>query len=143
MATETTGRQILIGILIFGAIIAGSFSLISLAIPSTDDSFTTYNDTYNQFADMNTKSKAVAAQIETSTAKGGGITDFIDVLVSSSWGSLTLMWDSVTAFGSVVSNSETGLGVISPPYWFIGSIITIISVILAFAIMAAIFKWHI
>jgi len=144
MAAETTAREFLFASLIFGAVIAGAFTLIAIALPQTDTgNFSAYNDTYNKFTNLRTDAEASTAVVKDAAPVNGPL-GILNGLIEASWGSLTLVWNSFTTLTSVIDDTSTGgLRVFNLPIWFTGLIITMILVTITFAIMAAWFQWRI
>lgn len=145
MASETTARQFVFAAIIFSGIIAGAFTLISFSLPSDNQNFDTYNDTYNKFADIETSANQVRSGIEDAQPERG-VLGFLNGLIESSWGAISGVWNSFSTINTIVDDASTdggALGVISPPAWFTTLIGLLLAVTIAFAVMAAIFKWHI
>ena len=140
---EITAGQFIIATIIFGAIIAGAFSLISMAIPDTDNArFKEYNATFNKFNTIKSNAEETANQIEDGKPISG-VLGILNGLIESSWGSLKLIWNSVSTMNTIISETASGGMGIPIPTWLTGMIITIILVTIAFAMMAAWFKWRI
>jgi len=143
MANETTARQFLFSILIFGALIAGAFSLIASFLPTeTHGNFTEFNQTYNKFDEIKTESSATAKQIEEGEP-AKGIAGILNGLIDASWGSLKLIFNSFGTLSTIISDISAGTLGFNIPVWFSGLLITIVFITIAFALMAAWFKWHI
>lgn len=138
---ETTARQFIFSALIFGAIITGCFILIANSLPDSaqKSELEKYNTTLNKFADLQEQSEKVNDKIESGEPRSGAL-GMINGLIESSWGSLRLIFGSVSTFSSILSSLSNQLGV---PVWFTGLLISIITTTVAFALMAAWFKWHI
>jgi len=142
---ETTARQLIFSALIFTAIITGCFVIIGGFVPDGDINSTsdygTYNRSYAKFAAIREDSEEIQSKMQTVQPEEGTINlGILDGLVRSSWGAISLTWRSVTTMTSIISNLSSDFGL---PIWFTGLLITIIIVTIAFAIIAAIFKWYI
>jgi len=137
---ETTARQILIASLIFGAIITGGFIWISGAMPTDPgNDFREYNNTFNKFQTLKYESEQIQSSIEDAKPTSG-LLGILNGLIESSWGALRLVWTSVSTMSTIFSNLSSMLGV---PVWLTSLFIGLIGIVLAFALMAAWFKWHI
>lgn len=134
---ETTTRQFIIGMLIFTGLITGCFTIISLALPKSSDTFTYTNTTLSRFADVENNANTMSNSIENSQASGGKVT-ILETLISFGISALSSIWSSVTTFGQIIPSMITILGL---PNWFSGMLIAIIGIIVAFSLMAAWFKW--
>lgn len=136
---ETTARQLVISALIFTALISGSFIWIS-NFASTDSDFQEYNVTFQKFNNIKTQSDAMQKIMSEDAEPSSGVLGILNGLIESSWGAISLIWDSIATMGTLLSDLTDTFGI---PVWFSGLLIAIIGISIAFAIMAAIFKWHI
>ena len=140
---EQTVKQYVLAALLFGVMIAGSFGLISLALPEENEgTFSSYNSTYNKFEAMRADTLAIAKPVEDAEPKTG-IGAILDGLIDASWGSLKLVWSSLGTLVSMVNHAASGGLGITIPNWFTGFIVASISITIAFGMMAAWFKWRI
>ena len=137
---ETTGRQILIAILLFSAIIAGTFSMIGTYVPADDSNFTDFNRSINKFRTIKGTSDTIASNMETAEPTNEGVEGIVSGLWDISFGAVQTMWNAITTIGTVISDTGTLLDL---PDWFTGLIITVISVTLAFAIIASVRKYNV
>ena len=140
---ETTVRQVLIGILLFGAIIAGTFSMIAMSIPDNAGEFTDYNNSMNKFNIMKSNAEAISGDMEDAEPVSGPegiLTGLWDI----SFGAVNQVWNSVTVMTSIISDLSAGsLDPITIPEWFTGLLIAIILTTITFAIIASIRKWNV
>ena len=135
---ESTVRQFLFSALIFTAVLTAAFILIGSFLPSGDGGFSEYNTSaYQKFDDLQTEQEGITNRIK--SADPGG-TDILGGLIGASWGSLKLVWNSASIMTIILSDISSTFGV---PVWFTGLAISIILITIAFALMAAWFKWHI
>jgi len=136
---ETTARQLIISALIFTALVTGCFVFISAYLPEDNDNFQEYNTTFDKFSDIDANRQQIQEKME-DAEPSSGILGILNGLISASWGAIKLIWSSVTTMGTILGDLSSQFGV---PVWFTGLLIAIIGVTVAFAVMAAIFKWHI
>jgi hypothetical protein len=141
-ADETTARQFIISTLIFGAVVAAIFSLMSLGMPDDNTQYGISNTTLNKFETLKTNSNSIKEPLinpEPASGPEGILSGLIDV----SWGSLKAIWGSFSTMTSLLNDLASGALGISLPSWFTGMIISILGIVIAFAMMAAWFKWYI
>jgi hypothetical protein len=141
MANPTTARQFIISALIFSAIIAGGFTLISLSIPAGAGNYTDYNRSFNKFATIRDNANSVSDSIEDATPSEGeeGI---LTGLYETSFGAIKQIWTSMTTMKTILSDLSTGGTPLPLPAWFTALLASIITVTVAFAIIASWRKWH-
>ena len=135
---ETTGRQFIYSALIFTAVISATFFMISASLPEGDSDFNEYNTTFNKFETIAAQSEEIQEPLK-DTNKITGIA-ILDKLISASWGSLKLVWNSFETMVTLITQMGSTFGL---PGWFTGLIISFIGITIAFAMMAAWFKWNI
>ena len=139
---ETTARQLLISALILSSLIAGAFAMIGLAMPEDEDRFSGdggFNSTLNKFSTIQKQANATVNPVRAGEPKSG-ILGIINGLIESSWGTLKLLWRSADTVTTMLVDVGASIGL---PAWFTGLLTTILIVTLAFALMAAWFKWHV
>jgi len=136
---ETTARQVILAILIFAAVATGSFVFLSNFVPSSNTQYGQYNTTFNKFEEVKANSEALRANVNNADPKPG-ILGIVDGLVSTGWGTLQLVWTSLTAMTSMIGDLSSVYGL---PLWFTGLLASILGVVIAFAIVAAIMKWYV
>ena len=120
-------------------LIAGTFSLIYIGLPSTisDSRFTEYNKTLNKFNDVYDNVDTIKTSIEDSTPKSG-VLGLINGLIESSWGALKLIWNSVNVIKDVIMDLLTIIP-LPIPSWFIYMIIGAILIIVTFSLITLFF----
>lgn len=141
MATPTSARQIVVASLIFVAIITGFFTMISAVIPSDAGNFTNYNNSFNKFGEMREEMDDIADKTQNAKPEEGeeGI---LTGLYEASFGAVKKSWDSISILTTIISDLTKGALPFNMPTWFTALLITIISVTLAFALIASWRKWY-
>lgn len=139
---ETTARQVVQSILILGAILTGCFTLIGFSLQSENVNYGVSNKSLNKF----TAIKADADKIKENfpdAQPSSGVLGILNGLIEVSWGAIKAVWDSYSTVTSLINDLTEGALGFDLPSWFSGLILSIIGVTIAFALMAAWFKWHI
>ena len=140
--TETTARQFIISFIIFSAIITGVFTLIAGSL--NDDSSTRYakyNTSLNRFDDLVGTTNEIEGVVN---AEGKQAEDnILNSLVKRTLGVFPLIWNSYATFTSVISDLSEGAIGIPIPGWFTSFIISVVVIVIAFALMSAWFQWRI
>ena len=143
MATNpTTARQFVIAALIFGAILAGTFSMIAVTVPDNSGNFTDFNRSMNKFDDIKAQSEKIANKTKEASPQEG-VEGIVSGLWSSSFGAIRQIWDSFTIMDDVIMDVGEGSGAFKMPTWFVGLLSTIIFLTIGFALIASWRKWHI
>ena len=140
MAGQVTVRDVIFGIIIFTAIISGSFYLISAVITNTEDSFTGdggYNATINKFSTIQTNMNNTAGTFRYTNQKQSSL-GILDDLLKTSWGAISTVWTSIDTMNVILNDIGDSFGI---PLWFIQLIIMFIILTIIFALMAAWFRW--
>ena len=138
---NTTARQVIFLVLIFSAVIAGSFSLIALSVPNADvgsNFSSSYNTTLNKFGSIQEQSDQLSSVMQSNSNYGT-----IETITTAGWGIMTLIWGSLDAFRTVMLEIPTMMGIVAVPGWFIGLLLSFIFITVVFAFLAAIFHWFI
>lgn len=142
MAEPTTTRQFLLAALVFGAIIAGAFAMISSSLPSTGSGdFTTYNNTYNKFESIRANSEGIGDNMSNARPKEG-VEGIVTGLWDISFGAVQQAWTSITTMKNIITQSSGSGFSLRLPDWFTGLLIALIVTTFAFAIIASVRKWN-
>lgn len=139
--SEVLPRHYIIGIIIFTFFIVGGTSMLSLmgaedAAFAGDEQLQHFNRTFNIQSSITQE----VGDLEDSVSQADldpGPFGMLNALISSSWTSLALMFDSFSFMNSVLDGLSSVFGV---PGWIPILIGLIITVILVFAIFGAIFQ---
>lgn len=143
MAGDTTAREFIFAALIFSAILTGSLTLIGLSLPTSSTEYSQYNTTFNKFESIKTNADSTAEVVEDFEAKSGPL-GILEGLIQAGWGAIKQVWTSFGTLSTISTQLSNGaITTFSLPTWFTGLIITMIAVTIAFAFLAAIFKWYI
>jgi len=140
MAGQVTVRDVIFGIIIFTAIISGSFYLIGAVAPSTEDSFSGdggYNATINKFSSIQVNMNTTAGTFRNSNQKQSSL-GILDDLLKTSWGAISTVWTSIDTMNIILQDIGDSFGI---PLWFIQTITMFIVLTIIFALMAAWFRW--
>ena len=126
-------RDILIGIILFSMFIGGAFLILgemnaygtqSVDMPKT---FNQINNTMNDVNQMQSKM----------SGSGISVVGYLEYISGGAWESLKLMFNSAGYINAIISDLSDIVGV---PTFFVGAIITIISITVIFGILSAIFR---
>lgn len=139
---ETTARQFIIASLIFTAIITGMFTLIGQSVPTTSGNFTDYNRSYNKFVTIKSNAESISDRMETAQPSKEGDEGVLSGLWDISFGAVQQVWTSLTTMKAVIYDLNRGGSPFGMPNWFTGLLVIIISITIAFAIIASIRKWN-
>ena len=140
---EVLPKHYIIGIIMFVFIIMSGISLLS-ALNDTDPTyidntkFTEFNDTFNKYNEITTKVDDLKSGIEDAEpGQDYGTLGVLSALISSGWNTLQLLFQSFGFMSDVFNGLSDVFGI---PAWVPVLIISIITVILVFAIYGAIFQ---
>jgi hypothetical protein len=131
----------MIGAIVAMMILAGGVSFLAHVYSinpdvADEDDLKTFNNTFNKLDDVNTYSNNLASAMNTSPEQG--TFGFINSLINIAWNTVKNIFTSFTFtaefFGAFLSYPIFGI-----PSWVVTSIISIITIIIAFAIIKAIF----
>jgi len=134
-------KKYIIGIILFVIIIVGGVSMLSelnKSDPTFTDSedFTQFNKSFDKLNDVTAATDSLESGIE--EAKPDlGFFGVLNALISSVWNTVKLTFNSLNFMNSVFNAGSTVFGL---PTWIGSLIISIVTVIIAFAIYKAIFK---
>lgn len=139
--TDVTPSQYIIGILLFTFVIVGGISFIVMF--NDDDNtfidqekFTTFNESFNKLNDVTTEVNTLKTGITDADTDFGAF-GVLNSLISNAWQSLKLLFTSFSFMDSVFAGISALFGV---PTWVSALIGLLITVIIVFAIYAAIFQ---
>lgn len=129
------------GIIIFTFFILGGMALISplrAADPTflDDDKYAQFNKTFNKVDDVTDSVGGLQDTIEDSDTDFGTF-GVLNALISTAWNSLKLVFSSFSFMNAVFGGLYTFFGI---PIWVGNLIILMVSVMIIFAIFAAIFQ---
>lgn len=138
---EILPKHYIIGIIIFTFVTVGGISILSELrqsnpAPFNTEQFLLFNNTFNTYDDITTEVEGIRSNIE-STDSQFGLFGFLDNLISGAWNSIKLLFQSFGFMDDVLTGVSGFFGV---PVWATSLISLIITVIIAFAIYAAIFQ---
>lgn len=139
---ETTARVLIIASLTLMAIIAGGFAVMAPFVDTEATPYTQYNNTLNKFDDINSRALQLRDPIDDPPPKSGAL-GILDSLIEGTLGVFRQMWDTLDALTSFISDVNEGALGFPIPQWLTGWMIAVITAGLAFALMAAWFKWRI
>lgn len=131
----------IIGILIFTMFIYGGISMIS-EFASVDSSFidankfSKFNNTFNKYNDVVSETDNLESSI-TNSDSDFGVFGVLNGLINTAWNTMVTIFSSFSFMDSAFNGLTEFLGV---PTWTIGLILSIITIILIFAIIGAIFQ---
>ncbi len=141
MANPTTVRQFLIASLIFTAVIAGSFAMISMTLPSDVGEFSDYNRSFNKFIEIRANAERMSSTIE-DAKPAEGIEGILTGLYEVSFGAVKQVWTSITTMKVLIGDFSSGGLPFRVPTWLTSLFIGIITTVVIFAIIASWRKWH-
>jgi len=139
--TQTTAREIVIGALIFTALLTGLFTMIGSSIPNSSGDFESYNKSMNKFADIKSNTETISESTEEAEPDEGpeGI---LSGLYTKSFGALRNAWNVVGVLGSIIDDFSEGSTPLKIPLWFTALLGAIITTTLAFALISSWRKWY-
>jgi hypothetical protein len=145
MANPSTVRQFVIAALVCSALLTGAFSLIAMSIPPTQrGNYTQYNNTFNKFEEMRLNAENISGRMENAQpTKATGDESLLAGMWDATFGTVKQVWTSITTVNAMITDLGRGGSPINMPQWFTGLLITIIGVIVTYAIIASIRKWHV
>lgn len=131
----------IIGILVFTMFILGGVGIIGELMQSNpafgdSDKYTQFNKTFNVYNRVTTSVDSLKTNIEEADTDFG-LFGVLNALISSSWQTLRLLVSSLNFMNGVFEGLHTMFGL---PTWVPSIIISIITVIIVFAIYSAIFQ---
>lgn len=129
----------LIGIIIFAIVIVGGINMVFIAgsvDPNfvQDDKMGQFNTSFNKYNEIINQSNKLHGNLE--SLENSGVLGALNALITNAWTTLRVM---VTSF-SFMNTAWSGLSMFGVPVWVPVLIISIVTVSLVFAIMAAIFQ---
>jgi len=137
-------KKLWVSIIIFGMFIAGGLFVIQQF--QADDPTYGHDDTLGQsqmfqrsFDKLDVINEQVSILNSSSSEAPGQTPDlgFLDNLVMKSWNTLTSMYNSISFMYTAISDTSA---VFNIPMWFTGGLISIIIILIVFAIYKAIFQ---
>jgi len=138
---QTTSRDIIIGALVFTALITGIFTMVSYSVPSGTDDFDSYNRTFNKFNEIKTQTDEVVQATE-GAEPDEGAEGILSGLYSSSFGALRNAWDVLDVLDDFINDLNEGGLPFNIPGWFVLLISGIIFTTLTFALISSWRKWY-
>ena len=138
---EILPRHYIIGILIFTFIIVGGVSILGIfndfdPTYAADEKFTQFNTSFNKINDVTTEVDDLESSIS-DVDPAFGLFGVLNALISSAWQTLRLLFTSLGFMDGAYNGMAYIFGI---PSWIPGIIISIITVIISFAIFSAIFQ---
>lgn len=134
--TDTPISTYIIGGILFTFILVGGVAYVSsFAVTDTSD-LKQFNKTFNKYDQVLAYSNDTRDSIKLSDPDPG-VLGFLNALIQTSWNTLKLTFTSISFIGDAI----TGISEFFPvPTWIPALILAIITIIIAFAIYAAIFQ---
>ena len=138
---EVEPKHYIIGVIIFGMLITGGLSLMSMINEKdptfiNDDKFSQFNESFNQFDDTTDAVGSLESNIRT-TGSDFGVFGVLNALISSVWQTLKLLFSSFSFMNNVFYGLSYVFGV---PAWVSAGIISIVTVIFVFFIYGLVFR---
>jgi len=131
--------KMIISLLLFGAIITGTFTLLANFKSDADNSeYAQYNRTLNKLDTIKSNSDSLRDSVRNSNPDEG-VLGFLNGLIKTGWSALTQIWTSFTTLQTLLTDLPY-LSAFPIPSWFTGALIGIVSIIIAFAIVMTILK---
>lgn len=124
-----------IGIIVFGMVIAGIVSMYSIVGSDLNGNTTRFNSTFNILDKASNSTTNMQTKLEGSS-QDWGLWGVLNALIGSAWETFKLLFTSF-GFMTIVFHGLEAYGI---PSWFTTGIIAIILAIIVFAIMSAILK---
>lgn len=143
-------KQYIIGIVMFMFIIVGGIALLNIyadndAVFVNDERFASFNKTFNKVDDVQDIADDLQSSIEQNDEESnsgiwGVLTTgagFLDTLINGAWNTIKLLVSSLSFMNDAYNGLNTFFGI---PTWVSALIITIITIVIVFAIFGAIFQ---
>lgn len=139
--SEILPRHYLIAILLFGLVVGGGVAMLSevRSVNPTfgeSDDLAEFNDTFAIMDEAVSRTDSLEEDMK-SLKTEQGLFGFLNSLIGGAWNTLVLLGDSFNFMDSVFDGLYTFFGI---PVWVSTVIISIITVILVFALFSAIFQ---
>jgi len=137
---ETLPRHYIIAIIVFTMVIMGGIGFISSFFADNmekvdSDKFQSFNKTFNQYDAL--QQKVDSLEDATQSDPDPGLFGFLDSLVSAAWTSIKTVLTSFGFMATVFGGLTTIFGF---PAWVGALIMSIITILVVFAIFSAIFQ---
>jgi len=137
---QTTAREIVIGALVFVALLTGLFTMISYSVSDSTD-LGIYNRSLNKFVELNDETEDIVNATEYAQPDEG-TEGILTGMYSSSYGALQNAWSVLGIIKTMILDLSSGSLPFKIPAWFTGLIISIILVTLTFAFISSWRKWY-
>ena len=140
---ETTAGNIILATLIGTAIITGCFFILAPFVPVNEIQYAELNHTYAKFNEMNAKTQDITNVIQKVKPADDPLSKLLGIansFLNLCYGAITQIWGSITILTNIILDS--GSNFLHLPTWLTGLLITSLLVMIAFAIMAAYFRWR-
>ncbi len=126
---------ILVGMLVFSMAMAG-MGMFYDSFQSNYNFNGTHLGAYDYSQELNSSTSAMGSSVKSGQTITTGLFPYLDTIISG--------FKSLLNLGSIANGLITSLNTeLSLPHWFIGGIELIITAIVGFAIVSAIWKWYI
>lgn len=140
--SEVRPSNYIMGIVIFTLVVACGVGMISefRAKKPTfvdDTKFEEFNNTFNVMEEANTQVDSYQTNIESSEDVDFGVFGVLNALIRNSWQVLRNIFGGFSFMDSLFTNAGKMFGI---PTWVATSIISLITIMFAFAIFSAIFQ---
>lgn len=135
-------RDYIIGLVLFSIVIVGGIFVASgfAAQDQTmlsDPMYSSFQKSFDKSEDLTTQVNLFQSNLQGNEDLKPGLFGFLDSLIGISWNSLTLLFSSFSFVGEILSGLTAIFGV---PVWLMGLLGLIITMVIAFAILSAVFK---
>lgn len=133
--------QYIVGIIFFTLFLVGGISILASFrdVDDTfidDDKFTQFNNTFNKYDTVRDKASDLQSSVVNADTDFGAF-GVLNSLISSAWNTLKLIFTSFGFMTTVFGGLYSFFGI---PSWIGNLIISLVSVVLVFAIFGAIFQ---
>lgn len=142
---QTTPSQYIIGIIMFTMVIVGGIALINIyknegaAFANTAE-FAEFNDTFNLMDDVESTVDDLQSNVEEEDADYGLVGEIVniaDTLINGLWNTLKLLASTLGFMNAAYTGLSDFFGV---PVWATALIIMIVTVVIIFSIIGALFQ---
>lgn len=133
---EAKPRNWLIGLLIFGLVIAGVMAMLSQVGTDLNGDTSTFNNTFNKLNEIRNSTDSIDDEIS-SSRDSVGVLGFLNAMIGSSWVTMKMLFTSFTFINDIFYATQGLFGV---PVWVTSTIVSIITIIIVFAVLRAILQ---
>lgn len=140
---DTTARQIIYSALIVTALLVGMVNIFANFVTEDNEDYQKFNSTFNKFTEVKNNQEEIYNTTKGATPEDtdDGELGIFKGLLKGTWGSITLLYNSVTTLVTMIASLDTIIPGL--PDWFIEVLGALLAITLTFVIMNAIFKWRV